>query len=1086
MKSSGTSGKRSSENIFEQSNSLSKPTLCPQFSGYSSDLMITYEQEQRLNNEIQDAKKILDAFGNLQSESHNATRFIYELLQNARDQCCQGKQIEVMIRLTKDDFTFSHNGKPFKFNDLINVIKQGSNKERPEQAQPSSVLQELKQPQNLEVSSQDQSNSSKNLCILIQNLDNKKNKGNPEKETYPQKCQFNISDLKVPETTGKYGTGLLTTYLLSKNLIVNGILHYDKQDKNNFRKFRIELIRDAQTVQEMMNQIKQSFDQVEIIGNTDYTLLLSNYDEGLGLDTSFSYLLYKKSQMKKAREAIKSLLESAPFVLAFNPKISKITIDDQTTNSFINLKIENTPLLLNQNCHFLNYRENEVLKTVLIAYGKYSCAATLIEQDQQGFLNVCKLSKAIPNIFVDYPLIGSETLGSSIVFNSHYFDTNEKRTGIPLSSDLKSEQNKVVIKECIILYENILKVILDKGFKGVNHLIINSSERIEQNLKDLLVTPCIKIFTQNQVVECLIGFNKIGEVLFPDIEGPLNQNSQAKLDHLMSVLVVLNKNEGNLVKHNFDYIKSWFDLFEKQDWKDYSQKENHKRIQSVVDKVSSFKQSSDFYQELGMSNQDFHKFMKNLYEYLSKYCTTMEISSHRKQSIFVNQNMQLRPISVLYQDKLDSDPIKTFAMNFGYDIRSQMISNEFDIPNDFSDQIWNITSYTIAQFDQELSDYLKKNYVCYKNKKLFMTSSDTFKINSTNELFQMCYQILFYLPSIKQNQVQEKKQLDQSLQEHLDYMEQVKQLLGFLSLKAFPFINNSLETQIVKEVLIISQKIAINIILQEIYYKLINSFCVDQMNKSLLKPNVDPFEFLNRFYETIKLTKKVHKQDHLLFNLGVLLNQHGNFFKKTSIRENKRTVRQYKQKIVINLALQDPAFESNEEVDQLIQFYYTFTDNSRLEDDKFQVNQRLNLQLIDQCLKFNNTQKVSGQQICEELDKSIINKCNDRTIQKSMEKTILLFDDFYLHAFVEQAKCKVYFPLYEGIRKAVLVDIKQSGEFSNHLFEILSQNRESSLGYIVNIPNERYEMFMKMLKIISNPEETMKSNVIMKLLEKFD
>lgn len=66
---------------------------------------------------------------------------------------------------------------------------------------------------------------------------------------------FDINQIKLPDTTGRYGTGLLTTYLLSRNLTVNGVLHYDKRGKDNFRKFSINLNRDAQTVNEMRSRL---------------------------------------------------------------------------------------------------------------------------------------------------------------------------------------------------------------------------------------------------------------------------------------------------------------------------------------------------------------------------------------------------------------------------------------------------------------------------------------------------------------------------------------------------------------------------------------------------------------------------------------------------------------------------------------------------------------------------------------------------------------------------------------------------------------------------------------------------------------
>eukprot|EP00347_Sterkiella_histriomuscorum_P002255 403368868 len=1061
---------RSESNLDETM--LTNRSSCSQFSKYSTAIMQTYEQEQKEINEIQDAKKILDAFGNLSSESHNATRFIYELLQNAGDQCCEGKMVEVMMKLTKDEFVLSHNGKPFKFIDIINVIKQGSNKDRPEKKKAEE--EEIKEPQNLLSSTNNHSNSNFSMT-------------NSFGRTYQvSNAQFDINELDIPETTGRYGTGLLTTYLLSKHLIVSGVLHYDKQDENNFRRFTIQLNRDGQSVSEIKKQIEYSFDQVEIIGNTDLTPLLDTYEEGLALDTSFSYQLYDQSQFDIAAGAIKSLLQTAPFILAFNPKFSKITIDDQTTGKLYTLSIDRQPISNNQNCSLFNYRENETLKTILIVDGRYSCLATIVERDQDGFQNICKLGYEIPNIFVDYPLLGSETLGTSIVFNSHYFDPNEKRSGIPLSSGIKAEQNKFVIKECAQIYEKLVKYILAQRFKGVNNLQINPSERTDRFLRDILVTPCIKIFTENPVVESSLGFLKLNEVLFPDIQEALNSNSQAKLDHLMSLLVILQKEEGNLVKNDYDYIKSWFDILQNQDWKPYFYTQNLRKISSIIDRVQQFQCSQNFYQQCGMDYQEFQSFMNKLYDYLSKFSTSSLITEHRKSSIFLNQNLNFKPITELYQDKLNNEILKTFCKNYGYDIRDKMVSRDFVIPESISQSSWNMTKYTIDQFDSELSSFLENYYVCYKTKKL-MPASKTFVISNVNDLLKMCYQTIHFQLLVEQyqdaQQTERPQQIDSQLKQHFEYMESVKQLLDQLSL-AFSFLSPTPTAYKFKEVPVKSQKIAISILLQEIYSKLIKQSNVDSMKLSLLKHNLDPYEFLNKFYETIKKTSKVHKPGSHLMNPSILVNQNGDFIKKVFVHQIFRGyVSLHQVKIIFNEAFQDNSFISKKEVDQMMEFYYTFTGNNRHADEKYQLNIKLNLQVIRENLLYSNTTRVSGLSLCSELDKAIILKCNDRVSQKAMEKTILLFDDFYLHAFTDQEKGKQYFSQYEKMRKSILVEIKQSGELNNQLFEILSSNRESALSYIVNIPKESFDSSLKMLQIVSNTEDTKKSKVLLKFTE---
>ena|SRR5438067_2241459 len=66
----------------------------------------------------------------------------------------------------------------------------------------------------------------------------------------------NLSD--IPETTGKYGTGFMTTYLLSRVVEVKGI--YDNIDENIFQNFKFTLDRDTTIISEMLEKHKKVCD----------------------------------------------------------------------------------------------------------------------------------------------------------------------------------------------------------------------------------------------------------------------------------------------------------------------------------------------------------------------------------------------------------------------------------------------------------------------------------------------------------------------------------------------------------------------------------------------------------------------------------------------------------------------------------------------------------------------------------------------------------------------------------------------------------------------------------------------------------
>ncbi len=109
------------------------------------------------------AQKLDHLLSNLHEDPNTEVRWIWELIQNAKD--VPNKFGKVMIKILIDDnsMTFSHNGDPFKPSDLESVMGQ-----------------------------------------------------------YSKKLEENSANV---ETTGKYGTGFVTTYVLSRKLKIKGIQH---------------------------------------------------------------------------------------------------------------------------------------------------------------------------------------------------------------------------------------------------------------------------------------------------------------------------------------------------------------------------------------------------------------------------------------------------------------------------------------------------------------------------------------------------------------------------------------------------------------------------------------------------------------------------------------------------------------------------------------------------------------------------------------------------------------------------------------------------------------------------------------------
>ena len=142
--------------------------------------------------------KILDSIHRLMMEvnENSPRRWVWELIQNAGD-AAQGEEVEIFIHLKRDGegwrLEFSHSGRPFNVLTLTSLVNQVSGKER-----------------------------------------------GPREEGR--------------ESTGRFGTGFMTTHLLSRKVEVRSVIQEEGED---CKRFRILLDRSGTTLREIEEGLDQ-------------------------------------------------------------------------------------------------------------------------------------------------------------------------------------------------------------------------------------------------------------------------------------------------------------------------------------------------------------------------------------------------------------------------------------------------------------------------------------------------------------------------------------------------------------------------------------------------------------------------------------------------------------------------------------------------------------------------------------------------------------------------------------------------------------------------------------------------------------
>lgn len=318
-------------------------------------------------------------------------RWVWELIQNAKDVNIDGK---VRIRIDADledpdaHVTFSHNGGAFTTDHIQFLIEQVSSKE-------------------------------------------------PTRDTTGR-----------PTTTGRFGTGFLTTHLLSETVTVNGVV---KEDGLTPRQFEISLDRSGKEsdIIASVAAAKQSMDDLDDLPT------YKKYVDG-AFNTSFRYELGDDTGKKVARAGFKDLDVCLPYALAFVPTVEGVDYQGHV----VSLQ-EPDEERVDVEVQFLSVNtvdgegESETSFIAVVSLGLTTIAMP-IEHTDDGGVRILPLRPQVPRLFCDFPLLGTEAFPFPVIINNPNFNPTEPRDGVILTMNERSgpecDENRAIIEEAYGLY----------------------------------------------------------------------------------------------------------------------------------------------------------------------------------------------------------------------------------------------------------------------------------------------------------------------------------------------------------------------------------------------------------------------------------------------------------------------------------------------------------------------------------------------------------------------------------------------------------------------------------------------------------
>jgi hypothetical protein len=324
-------------------------------------------------------------------------RWVWELIQNAKDVNIGGK-VRVRIEADLDDadahVTFQHNGGAFSAENIRFLIEQ--------------------------VSSKDRTNDSTGR----------------------------------PTTTGRFGTGFLTTHLLSERVIIKGVT----EGKGfSARKFKLSLDRSGEELEDIIAAVQAAKDSVQ---DLDDRLPFAGYTPG-AFNTAFRYQLADKTGKNVARAGLADLDICLPYTLAFVRELESVEYPnrqvslEEPEDEKVDDEVQTLTVTV---AHPMEFADPEVSSIAVVSRGLTTIAVP-VKQTANG-VQILALAPNVPRLFCDFPLLGTEAFPFPVIINNPTFNPTEPRDGIFLTKterpNSQIEHNKTILKEALALYHLLL------------------------------------------------------------------------------------------------------------------------------------------------------------------------------------------------------------------------------------------------------------------------------------------------------------------------------------------------------------------------------------------------------------------------------------------------------------------------------------------------------------------------------------------------------------------------------------------------------------------------------------------------------
>ncbi|WP_432228369.1 sacsin N-terminal ATP-binding-like domain-containing protein [Enterococcus faecalis] len=466
------------------------------------------------------------------------------------------------------------------------------------------------------------------------------------------------------ESTGQFGTGFVTTSLLSPKISIYSFLEDTKES------FNLTIDRSGTTITEIIETVEENFNTLNRLFDEN------NFKNEIGNKTSFQYDLNISPEHGVAKEAVliglQSLYSHLPYVLSFSEKIRSIKINNKI------FKLE-TPIVVDifENTQInivTNNIDDEKWAIILHSFAHGSFAAPILFDSEYKFIEI---SEKIAKLSCTFPLIGTEGFPFPLILNSSFFEVEIDRNAIFESS----EKNKLIINEAMQEYDKLLDVYGRFSEVDVSYIC-------HFNAKDL---NGFKHEIKNRLNQIILNKNMVPSskgslvsILDEDGDKQVAVPNAIKKEYLSNVWSLLSK-VPNLIVPSESKMELWRNIVN-----------NDLTITKILIDHISNKSVSDFKEWFGE---------ENIFEWLNQYYELLAVSSKGDLNRIEFPNMLERFVSLTTLSFFEGSFYQLIELLLLIDVNKQkeFVMSEVCVPEIFKAEM---NTYRDSDAAKQIEDYV--------------------------------------------------------------------------------------------------------------------------------------------------------------------------------------------------------------------------------------------------------------------------------------------------------------------------------------------------------------------------------------------